>query len=182
MEKCPSTIKQKDGSGWTPLHMAAHMGKKEFVKLLLENDKSSAYLKNKASLSALQIAAKKGNVNVMKELTTACPDIYELLNKRDQSALHVAAESGERAAVEFFPKRPEFNGIINQQDIDGNTPMHLAAINGHYGIVSQIARCRGVNANAMNIKGSTTMDIILSGKIHFQLKVCLYCPALLYLL
>ena len=182
MKKCPSTIKQEDDdSGWTPLHMAAHMGNKEFVKLLLENENSSAYLKNKASLSALHIAAKKGNVNVMKELTTACPDIYELLNERYQSALHVAAESGERAAVEFFLKRPEFNGIINQQDIDGNTPMH-AAINGHYGIVSQIARCRGVNANAMNIKGSTTMDIILSGKIHFQLKVCLYCPALLYLL
>ena len=182
MKKCPYTIKQEDVSGWTPLHMAAHMGNKAFVKLLLENDNSCAYLKNKAGLSALHIAAKKGNVNVMKELTTVCPDIYELLNKRDQSALHVAAESGERLAVEFFLKRPEFNGLINDQDVDGNTPMHLAAINGHYGIVSQMARCRGVNANAMNSKGSTTMDIILSGKLHFQLKVCLYCPALLYLL
>ena len=182
MKKCPSTIKQKDGSGWTPLHMAVHMGNKEFVKLLLENENSSAYLKNKASLSALHIAAKKGNVNVMKGLTTACPDIYELLNERYQSAPHDAAESGERVAVEFFLKRPEFNGLINERDINGNTPMHLAAINGHYGIVSLMARCGSVNPNAMNIKGSTTMDIVLSGKLDFQLKVCLYCPALLYLL
>ncbi|XP_075658598.1 protein ACCELERATED CELL DEATH 6-like [Castanea sativa] len=174
MEKCPSTIEQQDDLGWTPLHMAAHMGNKELVKLLLKNDNSIAYLKNKASLSALHIAAEKGNVSVMKKLTTACPDIYELLNERDQSALHVAAESGERAAVEFFLKRLEFNGLINEQDKEGNTPMHLAAINGHYEIVFQMASCRGVNAKIMNIDGSTIMDIVPSGKLDFQLKGALW--------
>ncbi|KAK7809553.1 protein accelerated cell death 6, partial [Quercus suber] len=131
IEKWPSTIEQGDDTGWTPLHIVAHMGNKEFVKLLLEKGDFPAYVRNKLRrLSALHIAAKECNYGVMDTLMTACPDIYELLHNKGRNVLHAAAESRMWATF-FFDGRPEFEGLINEQDEEGNTPSNLAAINGH---------------------------------------------------
>ena len=68
----------------------------------------------------------------MEELVEACPDIYELLDSRGWMALHVAAESGTYKAFSFFLGRPEFKFFFNEQDKEGNTLVHLAAINDQY--------------------------------------------------
>jgi len=158
MEKCPSMIVQGENLGCTPLHIAAGMGNMKLVKLFLENDTLPAYVKDREGLSAFHIAAKEGNVLVMKELITACPDIYELLDNRGRTALHVAAESGMWEAVIFFLERPDLEGLINEQDEEGNTPMHLAAVKGYYKILIKLAGCRNVDTNATNKEGLTIMD------------------------
>ena len=66
INKWPCTIEQGDDSGWTPLHIAAHLGNDKIVKKILGKEKSSAYAKNKEGLSALHIAAMEGNLSVMK--------------------------------------------------------------------------------------------------------------------
>ena len=169
MEKCSSTtIKQGDDSGWTPLHVAAHMGNRKFVKLLLGKGNSPAYLRNKDGLSAFHIAAKEGNHAVMEELVEACPDIYELLDNRGRTALHVAAESGMYKSFYFFVWRPEFKGFFDEQDKEGNTFVHLAAINDQYMMISPYLKCmlispylkygRGVDLNVTNKEGFTATD------------------------
>ena len=164
MEKYPFTIKQGDDLGWTPLHIAAQLGNEKYVKLLLENDNSPSYVKNNEGLSTFHIAAKEGNVNVMEELITTSPDIYELLDNKGQTALHTAAESGNHKAVSFFLTRPEFEGLINEQDKEGNTPMHLAAIKGHDEVVYLLEKGEGLDLNAKNKEGFTTIDNILLQK------------------
>uniref|UniRef100_A0A2N9GTZ0 PGG domain-containing protein n=1 Tax=Fagus sylvatica TaxID=28930 RepID=A0A2N9GTZ0_FAGSY len=159
MKKNLFTITQGDDSGWTPLHIAAQIGNEKCVKLLLEYDNSSAYVKNKEGLSVLHIAAMEGNVKVMKELITTSPYIYELLDNRGWMALHAAVESGEHEAVKFFMERPEFEVLINEQDEEGNTPIHLAAIKGHDRIVSILKKGRGLDLNAKNKDSFTIMDI-----------------------
>ena len=179
MQKCPSAIVQGEDSGWTPLHIAAFMGNVKLVKLFLENGTSSlAYVKNKEGLSAFHIAAQEGNALVMKEFITACPDIYELLDNTGRTALHVAAERGEQEAVNFFLERTDLLGLINMQDEEGNTPMHLAAFGGHYKVLLLLANRRDVDINATNKEGLTTMDKNFSStNIGINLKVCPFCPA-----
>ena len=179
MEKCPPTIEQSDESGWTPLHVAAHMGNEEFVKLLLEKDNSLACLRNKEGLSALHIAAKKCNNGVMDKLMTACPDIYELLDNKGRNVLHAAAESKMWAAFSYFDGRPEFEGLINERDEEGNTPSNLAAINGHISMAQSLGEHRDV-LNATNKEGFTIMDNVLSTrKLHTRRAVCPFRLALL---
>ncbi|KAL0006218.1 hypothetical protein SO802_013779 [Lithocarpus litseifolius] len=177
MRKWPSAIEKPDNCGRTPLHIAAFMGNKKFVKLLLEMalemdpPKSNiAYLKDNEGSSALHIAAREGNVKVMKELINKCPDIYEMLDNMGRNALHVAAESGKSAAITFFLERPECKCLINEQDIEGNTPMHLAADEGHFEIASQLGRGNDVDLNSTNNDGLTTMDnVLLQEKLCFRL-------------
>jgi ankyrin repeat protein len=183
MEKCPFTIKQGDDSGWTPLHIAAQMGNKKYVKLLLENDNSPAYVKNNEGLSTFHIATKKGDVNVMEELITRSPYIYELyialLDNMGQTALHAAVESGNHEAVSFFLRRPEFEVLINKQDKEGNTPMHLAAIKGYDHVVHLLEKVKGLDLNAKNKEGFTTLDHLLLQKEDISKKVRPFCHTLL---
>ena len=140
------------------------MGNNEFVKLFLKNGNSAAYVRNKEGLSALHIAVKETSLRgfmVMFELLKACPDMCELLDKKGQNALHAAIESGGWTAIGFFRKRPEFEGLINEKDKEGNMPMHLVAINGDILTTSQLAEVRGVVLNAINREGYTPLEKVL---------------------
>ena len=174
MRKWPSTIEQGDDSGWTPLHIAVHLGNWRLVRLLLKNDNSRAYARNKEGLSALHIAAKENNYPVVSEI-----DISELLDNRGRNALHAAAESGGWVAFLVFRNGPQFEGLINEKDKEGNTPLHLAVINGHYWIASFLLKDGlGVDSNATNKEGISSMDYLLLRKqLHSRPTVCPLRPA-----
>ncbi|KAK7817601.1 ankyrin repeat-containing protein, partial [Quercus suber] len=184
INKWPCTIEQVDDSGWTPLHIAAHLGNDKIIKLILEKEKSIAYAKNKEGLSALHIAAMEGNLAVMKELITACPDIYEMLDNRGQTAIHAATERGQLLPFLLFRMKPEFKGLltlVSEQNEEGNTPFYLAAIKGH-ALSFRCMECAECdNFNATNKEGFTTMDKLFLGRLPFGeawKEVCPFCPTL----
>ena len=163
---------EADDFGWIPIHYAAHLGNVEVVELFLEiNHSSITYVKDNEGMSALHIAAKEGHVNVMKSIITKCPDTCELLDDRDRTALHVAVENRKKNAVKFFLQTLAFQDLMNEHDKEGNTPLHLAAFQGHSKILEMLAKDPRVDKGALNKTGMTAIDIIQSSKKLRELEI-----------
>nr|POE67892.1 ankyrin repeat-containing protein [Quercus suber] len=166
LDKFPNAIMKADDFGWTPLHYAAYFGRLEVVKLFLENDNTSlAYERDKQGMSALHISAKRGHCDVMSAIIKKFPYTCELLDNRGRTALHLAAESGSTNAVKILLSSLAFQDLINEQENDeGNTAMHLAAIKSRYKVLELLAGDERVEKGTTNKEGKTIVDIILLDK------------------
>ncbi|CAL5402834.1 unnamed protein product [Camellia sinensis] len=126
----PKLIKEADHHGITPLYYAAFMGDHRTVQRLLQLDTDIAYMSNKEGLSPFHVAAYRVHTNIIKEIIRYCPDSGELLDLRGQNNLHIAVLGGKLGVVRHILETTELEGLINQADNDGNTPLHLATIEG----------------------------------------------------
>ncbi|KAG6599329.1 Ankyrin repeat-containing protein ITN1, partial [Cucurbita argyrosperma subsp. sororia] len=156
------TLKQPDSHGWLPLHYAANLGSEEVVELILKHEPSLAYTKDNNGVSALHLAGKEGRVAVLKTFAKLCPDSCELSDSRDRTALHFAVANRQAYAVRKMLDLASFRNLVNQQDIDGNTPLHVAAISGDFVTLMMLASHPRVHKKIMNKAGFTTNDIVRS--------------------
>lgn len=181
-----------DDFGRTPLHYAAYFGNFEVVKLFLENNNISlAYERDTQGMtalhisderdiqdihisdeqdiqgmSALHISAMKGHCDVMRAIIEKFPYTCELLDNRGRTALHLAAESGSTKAVKILLSSLAFQDLINEQENDeGNTAMHLAAIKRRYDVLKLLADDTRVEKRATNKEGKTVADILQLDKL-----------------
>lgn len=81
-----------------------------------------------------------------------------MLNSKGQNVLHVAAENGNAGAVAYLLRKADIKRLINEQDVEGNTPLHLASINSHPKVVSLFIHDNRVDLKVLNHKGFTTLD------------------------
>lgn len=173
MKKFPNILIEPDIYGWLPLHYAAYLGSKELVELILNHKPYMAYKKDKKGVPALHLAAQEGRSAVLKTFAKLCPDSCELSDSNDRTALHVAVANRQAYAVRKMLELVSFRNLVNQKDIHGNTPLHVAAIVGDYVIVMMLAANGSVDKKIMNKDGFTTNDIIrLNSKFSWYEKVC----------
>ncbi|KAK3433958.1 hypothetical protein EUGRSUZ_D01232 [Eucalyptus grandis] len=164
VEKRPEVIRERDDMEWTPLHYVSCIGKEEEVKLLLRHDKSVAYDLDKEGDSALHIAAFQGHVKVIDELVKACPDACDIINNKWQTALHAAVLGGRVNAVKCILRTPNLEDLVNEQDIGGNTALHLAALHKQYNIIYILGRDKRVDIFSTNKDHKTALDIFSAHK------------------
>ncbi|KAJ3005964.1 hypothetical protein HKX48_000374 [Thoreauomyces humboldtii] len=121
-----------DESGMTALHIAAATNSVEIVRLLLPVSKTALDTQTDSGQTALHYAASKGHLETVDELLNAdadpsVPDSY------GQLPIHRAATLDRLAVVRRLKEDPR--GKVNVRDGSGNTPLHLAAEEGHVELV-----------------------------------------------
>ena len=125
------TIKNK--RGFNALHYAALKGNLAATKSILSNASETLDhngsrlidLKKDDGYTALHLACLNGHKHVASYLIENNANL-EAADNRGQTVLHSAVHQGQAAIVELLLSKSENLTIINKEDVDGETSLHLA--------------------------------------------------------
>ncbi len=156
VQEQPELINRKDMKGNTPLHAVANNPNIELAKFLIAHG-ADITAKNEAGLTPSKIANNDGNY------------FYELILKTSnplQWAIY-AIKMGETNLVSQEVKKliNENPSLINQKDIEGNTPLHAVAETNNVGLAKYLVE-HGANIMDKNNKGKTAYDLARSNDIR----------------
>lgn len=124
----------------TPLQYAADIGYADLVQILLQNGANPRIGSNKAAATPLHIAAKKGDV-----------ELADLL-------------LDEKKPAGFFSKLFKSNSLIDIQDINGDTPLHIASKYAQFKMVLFLLE-NGANSNKLDRNGENSIHALCHGHI-----------------
>ncbi|KAF8775477.1 hypothetical protein HU200_004902 [Digitaria exilis] len=157
----PSLVNDLDHNKSSPLHFASSDGDCSIIEEILTHaPSSSAYLQDNEGLSALHVAAKMGNKPAVQLLLQFYPASAGIRDNHGRSFLHAAALQGHSSIVSQVIKNRMLENLLNQQDREGNTALHLAVEAGEYGVVSKLLSSGKVQVHLMNNAGYTPSDLI----------------------
>ncbi|XP_019101006.1 PREDICTED: ankyrin repeat-containing protein ITN1-like [Camelina sativa] len=157
--------------GFSPLHIASASGKIEVVRVLLSvgQKRDLCFLKDKDGLIPLHSAAQRGRIEVIKELISSFPESLDEQTAFLETPLHVAVKNNQVEATKLLlqeiKNRNTSWGIVNQENREGNTILHLATLGKQLQIVEMLigeeAILHGsVDVNKQNRSWLTPKDVL----------------------
>ncbi|XP_019858946.1 PREDICTED: ankyrin-1-like [Amphimedon queenslandica] len=184
IEHIPSSLELPDtNDGRTPFLIAVYFNQLEVIKYLISK-KCNLSATNDAGSGAVHISVKKGHLNVLKYLIDNNYCNPNATEHQDRTPLHVAVSANEYEILEYLLSKsipsmsvvwlreikldsphdiynnPHNAVLINEQDKDGNTPLHYACVI-HQNMVSLLLKASLSNNNLLitNKKGQTPLHL-----------------------
>ncbi|KIW86091.1 hypothetical protein Z517_01485 [Fonsecaea pedrosoi CBS 271.37] len=153
----------QDGSGWTPLAMAASLKDNSglpIIDLLLSKDADPKIATN-TGVTPLHLAVSKNNLDVCKTLLKHGASA-RVKDKRGQLPLHRAAAVGSVPVVKLLL---ENKSPINATDMDGLTPLHHAISEGHGDVAVELLKA-GAETDKVDHEGRLAIDCAPDSKVR----------------
>ncbi|KAG7615013.1 Ankyrin repeat-containing domain superfamily [Arabidopsis thaliana x Arabidopsis arenosa] len=168
--KYPSLVKERDEKGRTCLSVGASVGFYQGICKLLDTSTLSIFDCDDDGSFPIHKAVEKGHENVVKELLKRFPDSVEQLNKEGQNIFHISAKSGKSTLflMEHINKVDTKNHLMEEQDMDGNTPLHLATINWRPKTVRMLTKFLSIRKKLLDKHNSVGLRLLDIAEINLQ--------------
>lgn len=151
--------KKQCHNGNTPLHLMCLSWWGVMVPVLLEANSSAASQPNGSGSFPIHIASSKNRLEAVINLLQRCPECVNLCDTTGRTFLHVAVKNKCHNIVSYACRAPLVASILNIQDNDGNTALHLAVQVGDLRIVCSLLRELQVHLNIPNYSGRTPLSL-----------------------
>ena len=150
--------------GWHivyPFCILRRMSMEGPTKLLIEASNSSLFKPDNEGSYPIHVAAASGRIKAVVVMLESFPSCATLRDGRGRTLLHVAAEKDMWVIVGYASQSgcPEVRSVLNMQDNNGNTALHLAVEGGNQWVFSYLFRNRGVGLDLSNKDGLTAIDL-----------------------
>ncbi|MBN3313349.1 CSKI2 protein, partial [Atractosteus spatula] len=161
-----ATVDIKDSNGMRPLHYAAWQGKADSVFMLLRAG-ASVNMPSQDGQIPLHLAAQYGHYEVSEMLlqhqSNPC-----IVNKAKKTPLDLACEFGRLKVAQLLLSSNMSVALLegerkDSSDSSFNTPLHLAARNGHKDIIRLLLKA-GIDINKITKAGTALHEAALYGK------------------
>jgi len=153
----PKLVNTQDKRSYTPLHIAAYLGHKDIVEILIANG-ADVRLEDKDGRCPLHCAVCHDHKQVAEVLITDKADV-NAKDKNSRTALHFAASGGKHEIVELLITK---GAEVNVKNKAGQTPLHFAVYNGHVEVVKVLVG-KGADANSKTKSGWTPLRMAMQG-------------------
>ncbi|GKU91867.1 hypothetical protein SLEP1_g5681 [Rubroshorea leprosula] len=159
-----AVLNGKDQEGNTVLHIAALNNDPQLLKV----DRDLARVKGKGGETPLHFAADHEALDLLVEFLGSCPECITDVNIHGQTAFHVAVKNGRYEAAKLLASwicssihkdsTTWESVVLNGADHEGNTVLHIAALNNHPEMVRLLLKFN-ISKKKINLKGQTALDI-----------------------
>uniref|UniRef100_A0A0E0B268 PGG domain-containing protein n=1 Tax=Oryza glumipatula TaxID=40148 RepID=A0A0E0B268_9ORYZ len=132
---------QSDENGSTPLHFAASLLQRGIynpLMLVLKADPVQLYKQDSEGLYPIHVAASSGANLTVKNFIRERPETAGLRDSKGRTFLHVAVDRGRWNVVVYACRTRSLARILNMQDNDGNTALHIAVKHENKAIICSL--------------------------------------------
>lgn len=161
-------LNRRDNYGIAPVHLAAHNGDLQMIRLLCAYQ-CDPFLKTNDGLTVLHSAAEGDTVNVIYYFLKQYDMNVDVKDDKDCTPLHWAVIEGNEVAATYLLA---FGADINAQDTLGNTPLHLSVYHAEKELntrLTKILLLKGADRKLVNNQNQSARDVIEQSEVQKEL-------------